>query len=176
MARPDRRDTNEPVIRQQQPVPPVAPPLEDPIFGGLNLPNPPTPGPGAPPPPDPGPGTIPPTNPVPGPDPSDMGAGTMPPDLIGDIPPPPVPLPPGVGVAGAPGLGGSTFARPGTAAAQPFRTPAYFSQRPQRFGPGVPTLGGGSIVPGLGGDQGGSLGLDPEEAAELLRAMAAGRG
>jgi hypothetical protein len=107
----------------------------------------------------------------------DQDTDILPPDLIGDIPPPPVPAPPaisGTGLAGIPGTEGSTFARPGTPGAIPFRTPAFFSQRPPRFGPGVPIAGGGSAaVSGLGSE--GGIGLSPEEAAELLRSLVAGR-
>lgn len=82
---------------------------------------------------------------------------TVPFDEIGDIPPPPVPAPPSV--AGLPGAG--TFARPGTPGAAPFHTPAYRApQRGPRFGPGVPMAGG--------------MGMSPEDAAEMLRRLAAG--
>lgn len=97
----------------------------------------------------------------------DQDEEVLPTDIVGDIPPPPIPAPPslpGVGPAGIPGTEGSTFARPGSAGLVPFRTAAY-RQPPQRFGPGVPVMGGGGMA-----------GLSPDEAAELLRAMAAGRG
>lgn len=104
----------------------------------------------------------------PGPGVSSAGAATLPSELIGDIPPPPIPAPPivGPGVAGIRGTEAGTLARPGSVAAQPFRTSSY-APKPQRFGPGVPTAGGNSGVQGLG--------LDPESAAELLRQLAAGR-
>lgn len=111
--------------------------------------------------------------PAPAPAPTSQDAQTMPADTIGDIPPPPVPRRPetilGPGVAGLPGTEAGTFARPGTAAVRPFRTPAYFSARPQRFGPGVPVTGGGAGVSGLA-----DLGMGPDEAAELLRRLAGG--
>jgi hypothetical protein len=111
---------------------------------------------------------------------SDADEDVLPSDEIGDIPPPPVPRPPrrpripGPGVAGIPGTEGGTFAQPGTRAAIPFRTSAFAAQRPMRFGPGAPMVGGGGGVGGQGLGVGG--GLSPEEAAELLRALAAGRG
>jgi hypothetical protein len=113
---------------------------------------------------------VPPTPPVPG----NADVTTLSTDLIGDIPPPPVPPPPivGSGVAGIPGTEAGTFARPGTRGAIPFRTSA-FRPRPPRFGPGVPQAGGGTTdVSGLGGND---LGLSPEQAAELLRQLVAGR-
>lgn len=115
--------------------------------------------------------------PVEGPVDSNQDVTAMPSDQIGDIPPPPapsIPAPPvrGVGVAGLPGTEGSTFARPGMAAAARFRTPAFLPQRPPRFGPGVPMAGGGTTV-APGGDEGM---LDPERAAELLRSLAGGQG
>jgi hypothetical protein len=114
-----------------------------------------------------------PADPAPAPQPDDQDATPLPTDMIGDIPPPPIPPPPpitGVGVAGIQGTEGSSFARPGTPAGAAFRTSAFYSQRPQRFGPGVPVLGGANPVPGLEG-----AGLDPDDAAELLAALAAGR-
>lgn len=112
------------------------------------------------------------------PHPSDSGATSLPSDIIGDIPPPPIPQPPivGPGVAGIPGTEAGTFARPGSAAAMPFRTAGYAAARPQRFGPGAPIVGGGGGMSGFGGDEGG-MGLgSPDAVAELLRALAAGRG
>lgn len=92
-------------------------------------------------------------------------------DAIGDIPPPPIPTPPivGPGIAGIRGTEAGTLARPGSRAAQPFRSAAFEPKRP-RFGPGVPVTGGGGT-----GDAG-ALGLDPDQAAEILRALAAGGG
>ena len=109
------------------------------------------------------------------PQPLDQGDGdaeSLPTDQVGDIPPPPVPAAPieGVGVAGIPGTEGSTFARPGSKGAVPFRTAAFQSPHPPRFGPGVPFAGSATTdVSGLG-----DTGLDPERAAELLRALASG--
>jgi hypothetical protein len=99
----------------------------------------------------------------------DADVQVLPPDAIGDIPPPPVPAPPtivGSGVAGIRGTEAGTFSRPGTRGAVPFRTAAYQPPRPPRFGPGVPLAGGGDV--------GGVGALSPEDAAELLRALAAG--
>jgi hypothetical protein len=96
------------------------------------------------------------------------GVETLPSELIGDIPPPPIPPPPitGPGVAGIRGTEAGTLARPGSAAARPFRTAAY-TPKPQRFGPGVPVSGGDTTgVTGLG---------NPDDVAELLRQLAAGR-
>ena len=100
----------------------------------------------------------------------DLGAQPMPPDQIGDIPPPPIPRPPaglqggpGLGVGGAPGLEGSTFARPDSRGIRPFQSAG------PRFGPGVPFSGSGGSG-GVGGD----MGLSPEEAEELMRGLAMG--
>lgn len=102
---------------------------------------------------------------------SDAGATVLPADVIGDIPPPPIPTLPNI--AGGPGAG--TFALPGTRGAVPFRTPAFKQTgRSPRFGPGVPTAGS-SIAPGGVSDAGvGSL--SPDAAAELLRRLAQGNG
>lgn len=85
----------------------------------------------------------------------DQSTQTLPPDLIGDIPPPPVPQPP----AGMMGGGGMGMGMGG-------------GMMP-RFGPGMPFGGGGM----MGGDEGmGAGSLTPEEAAELLRGLAMGLG
>jgi hypothetical protein len=108
----------------------------------------------------------------PGPPPaSDSDVTALPSDQVGDIPPPPVPAPPpSLGPPKAAVLPG-TFARPGSAAARPFRSNAYAASRPQRFGPGTASAGGGSAaVAGLGTDTG--MGMSPEDAAELLARMA----
>lgn len=125
------------------------------------------------PPPQPAPTPAPTPSPAPAPAPTSQDASTLPSDEIGDIPPPPIPSRPivGPGVAGIPGTEAGTFARPGTAAARPFRSPAFFQKRPPRFGPGVPVAGGSADVQGLA-----DLGMGPDEAAELLKALAAGFG
>ena len=89
----------------------------------------------------------------------DQSTITLPPDEIGDIPPPPVPPPPAP-IPAPTGIPG-TFAMPGTLAARPFHTAAFAP--PPRFGPGAPIVGGGGM-------------LSPDDAAELLRRMAAGGG
>lgn len=119
--------------------------------------------PGAPPPVE-----APPSEP---PSAGDSDVTQLPPDLIGDIPPAPVPARParltGPGVAGLAGSEAGTFARPGSAGAKPFRTPAYAAARAPRVGAGTPVVGGGPRVePGVGGM------LPPDEAAELLRTLA----
>lgn len=111
---------------------------------------------------------------------SDNAATSLPPDVIGDIPPPPIPQAPpitGPGVGGIPGTEAGTFARPGSMGAAPFRTSAYAAPRQQRFGPGAPIVGGGGMS-GFGGDEGGmGMGLGaPDDIGELLRALAASRG
>lgn len=123
-----------------------------------------------------------PTPKFPSPEADPTDTTTLPNDAIGDIPPPPIPKAPqisagmnmGMGMAGGSGTGGSTFARPGTRAAMPFRTPAFGAGRSSRFGPGAPLAGGSSF--GVGGDEGGGLGLSADDAAELLRTLVAGRG
>jgi hypothetical protein len=98
---------------------------------------------------------------------------SLPPDTIGDIPPPPVPAPPrrlpvppeGLGAGGAPGgAEGGTFARPASVGIRPYRSA---TPQPPRFGPGVPIVGSTPVS----GSPSGDLGLSPEEAAELLRNM-----
>lgn len=159
---------DDPPEPREPPSPPPGLPPEPPggVYGGPAQPpieNPPLPG--APP--------LPPISP-PGPNPNNGGTEVLSIDQIGDIPPPPVPRPPpirGSGVAGIPGTEAGTFALPGTRAAAPFRTSAFATQRP-RFGPGVPMVGGS---PGVAGLEGEGLGLDPEQAAEILRVLAARR-
>lgn len=122
-------------------------------------------------PPDDGSGTVPPippilppppSVPVGGSDGSDAGAGTLPTDIIGDIPPPPIPAAATAGVAGL--SGASTFAQPGTTGAKPFRTAAFSNPaRGLRFGPGTKVVGAAPAP---------VAGLDPEEAAALLRRLA----
>jgi hypothetical protein len=157
----NKRDTPEPREPRQAPAPAPVPA--------------PAPDPNAPPDIVPDPvewtGDFPPAS-----DPN-QDANVMPNDLIGDIPPPPIPPPPtiqGPGVGGIPGTEAGTLSRPGAAGAVPFRTAAYRSPRSPRFGPGVPLVGGASMNVG---DEG--LGLQPDEAAELLARLArlaAGRG
>jgi len=79
--------------------------------------------------------------PPPEPPPSDPSQDTTPASDIGDIPPPPTPAAPEVGLAGAQGLGGSTFTMPGTQATQGFRSPDFLTNRITRFGPGTPLVG-----------------------------------
>lgn len=130
------------------------------------------PAPGGPLPP-----TAPPTSPPTGAgqnEPSDIGADTLGSDQVGDIPPPPFPDMPqpliqGPGVAGIAGTEAGTFARPGSAGAAAFRSPAFVPKRPPRFGPGVANAGGGQGPMD-------SLGLTPDEAAELLAGLAGNRG
>lgn len=113
----------------------------------------------------------PPHNPPPAQNPGNNDVDVMPPDAIGDIPPPPIPLPPMTPSAPlpTPGIPG-TLAQPGSRGAMPFRSNAFNAQSP-RFGPGAPMVGGaGAQVSGLG-DTG--LGA-PDDVAELLRMLAAG--
>lgn len=155
--RDDPRDPREPPPPPPPPPPPAPLPIE--------------PGPIDPPPPI----EPPPPGGAQGPDP-DADIDILPPDSIGDIPPPPVPRPPrprpitGPGIGGIPGTEAGTLAQPGTRGAVPFRTAAFAPQRPPRFGPGSPIVGGGTgITDGTAG------GLSQDEAAELLRALAAAR-
>lgn len=109
---------------------------------------------------------------------SNNDANTLPPDLVGDIPPPPIPGLPamtrGSGVAGMRGTEAGTFARPGTAAAAPFRSAAFVPKRPARFGPGVAMAGGGSTA--VQGLDMATPGLNGDDAAELLARLARGGG
>ncbi len=114
-------------------------------------------------------------------EPTDMGdndVDTMNNDQVGDIPPPPIPDSPrgptitGPGIAGIPGTEAGTFARPGSQGALAFRSPAFVPKGRPRFGPGVANVGGGQSPL----DAGAGLGLSPDEAAELLKGLAGGRG
>lgn len=99
------------------------------------------------------------------------GVETLPPELVGDIPPPPIPPLPqtlGSGVGGIRGTEAGTLSLPGSRGAVPFRSNAFQPKHPPRFGPGVPLAGGGSTdVSGLD--------INPDDAAELLRELARGR-
>lgn len=104
---------------------------------------------------------------------------TLPADLVGDIPPPPIPAPPaliqGAGVGGIKGTEAGTLSRPGSAGAAPFRTSAFTTFHPPRFGPGVANAGGAPTpFSGVSDNQG--LGLNPNDAADLLRRLAGGQG
>lgn len=140
-----------------QPSPPPPPPITNPAQ---------TPNPNAPGVPWTAPLTPPILPPADGPEHphNDLDTNALPQDMIGDIPPPPIPLPPkttGSGVAGIVGTEAGTLSQPGTAGAAPFRSAAFLNPRPPRFGPGVPTTGGGGF------------GIDPKKIAELLQALAA---
>ena len=140
----------------------------------------------------PAPGAAP-APPSPAETPGEAAGSQAPPADAGDespdrqFPVPPVPPPPAAGpifsLAGG-GVGGAaSFARPGTEAAQPFRSPLFTANRstampgaPQaRFGAGTAvTAGGGASAPflpaGLGGEPGGA------PADELQRILAMMRG
>jgi hypothetical protein len=122
--------------------------------------------------------------------PPGVGGSEPPPSSAGDespnqsFPVPPVPPPPSPGpvftLAGGGGGGAASFARPGTSAAKPFRSPIFTANRSTatpdvRFGAGAPVTGGGGSAPflpaGLGeGEQKG------QGADELARIMAILRG
>src|SRR3990170_4140146 len=103
------------------------------------------------------------------------------------FPVPPVPPPPAAGpifsLAGGGGGGAASFARPGTEAAQPFRSPLFTATRSTaipgaaqaRFGAGTAVTAGGAASPaflpaGLGGEPSGA------PADELQRILAMMRG
>lgn len=128
------------------------------------------------------------------PPPESSGSQAPPPDA-GDeapdrqFPVPPVPPPPSPGpifsLAGGGGGGAASFARPGTEAAKPFRSPIFTANRSTaspgaaRFGAGTAVTAGGASSPsflpaGLAGEAGpgGPAGGDDE----LRRIMAVLRG
>lgn len=125
--------------------------------------------------------------------PPEAGGSSTPPPDAGDetpashsFPVPPVPPPPAPGptftLAGGGGGGAASFARPGTAAAKPFRSPIFTANRstsPQtRFGAGAPVSGGAGtafLPAGLGGDVAGGDQAG-QGADELARIMALLRG
>lgn len=120
--------------------------------------------------------------------PPEAGGSDAPPSSAGDespshtFPVPPVPPPPAPGptfaLAGGGGGGAASFARPGTAAAKPFRSPIFNANRSTapdvRFGAGAPVSGGSGASPFL------PAGLEGDPAAapsdELARIMALLRG
>lgn len=119
--------------------------------------------------------------------PPEAGGSTAPTPDAGDespnqsFPVPPVPPPPSPGptfaLAGSGSGGAASFARPGTAAAKPFRSPIFTANRstsPEtRFGAGSPvSSGAGSpfMPAGLGeGDQAGQGGDELARIMALLR-------
>jgi hypothetical protein len=114
-----------------------------------------------------------------------VGSGKNPPpapapDLppVPQVPPPPVSFQLG-GVGG--GEGASSFARPGSAAARPFRSSQFLSSRveggrPAGFGAGSAIVGGGAPVgPDSAGSPFGEAGggeVDPTNDDELARILA----
>ena len=87
-------------------------------------------------------------------------AGPMPADVIGDIPPPPIPALPTSLLPPSSELGGGLRERP--------KVPG--SMRGTRFGPGVPVVGGGSTdVAGLGTQP---PRLTDEDLARLIASLA----
>jgi hypothetical protein len=97
---------------------------------------------------------------------------------VPNVPPPPVTF--NLGGAGG-GEGASSFARPGSAAARPFRSAQFSTGRigrgaaegPQRFGAGSAIVGGGGAVPPVSfGGEGGGAAADPQNDDELARILA----
>jgi hypothetical protein len=102
------------------------------------------------------------------------------------FPVPPVPPPPiAVNLGGTGGGGAASFARVGSEAAAPYRTPFFATNRvqgsglglagapPSRFGPGVPSLGG-TVAPSF--DATGGMGADtptPNSDDDLAKIIAA---
>ena len=126
------------------------------------------------------------------PDPAANGSEPPPADAGGEgpdtsYPVPPVPPPPTPGpvfsLAGSGAGGATSFARPGTDAAKPFRSPIFTANRstaPQvRFGAGAPVSAGGGtpfMPAGLegGGDAGAAAPDDLARIMALLRGGGAG--
>ena len=104
--------------------------------------------------------------------------GGPPPMPVPQVPPPPVSFQ--LGGAGG-GVGASSFARPGSAAARPFRSSQFASSRAQGGGPGEARFGAGSPIVGgaaapisdFGGGAGG--GDIPEDELAQIMAQVAGR-
>lgn len=121
--------------------------------------------------------------------PAGVSGSQNPPPEAGDetpdqsFPVPPVPPPPSPGpifsLAGGGGGGAASFARPGTEAAKPFRSPIFTANRSTampRFGAGTPVTAGGAppfLPPGL--DGGGEQGGPPDELQRILAMMRGGR-
>lgn len=123
--------------------------------------------------------------------PPGAGGSDAPPPSAGDespdaqFPVPPVPPPPSPGpvftLAGGGGGTAASFARPGTSAAKPFRSPIFTANRSTanpgapgvRFGAGAPVTAGGVqpfLPAGLGGE------AESAPADELQRILAVLRG
>jgi len=123
--------------------------------------------------------------------PSDVGGSEPPPSDVGDgadrsFPVPPVPPPPASGpifsLAGSGNGGPTSFARPGTEAAQIFRSPLFAVNRstaaPSRFGAGTALVGGASpnLPAGLSGDAGAAGGDPTDDLRRIMALMRGGRG
>lgn len=131
--------------------------------------------------------------------PPESGGSQAPPPDAGDespdrqFPVPPVPPPPSPGpifsLAGGGGGGAASFARPGTDAARPFRSPIFTANRSTampgagaaaRFGSGTAITAGGAGSPsfmpaGLAGEEGGGPAAG-DELRRILALMSGGRG
>lgn len=128
--------------------------------------------------------------------PPESGGSQAPPADAGDAPDrqfpvPPVPPPPAPGpifsLAGGGGGGAASFARPGTAAAKPFRSPIFTANRSTaapgvgaRFGSGTAVTAGGAGSPGFMpaglADEGGGGPAAGDELRRILALMGGGRG
>jgi hypothetical protein len=123
--------------------------------------------------------------------PAEAPGSQAPPPDAGDeapdrnFPVPPVPPPPSPGpifsLAGGGGGGASSFARPGTEAARPFRSPIFTANRstamPGRFGAGTTVAGGGGtpfLPVGLDAGESGGPEAPADELARILAMMRGG--
>lgn len=127
--------------------------------------------------------------------PPEVGGSDAPPPSAGDespdrqFPVPPVPPPPSPGpifsLAGGGGGGAASFARPGTEAAKPFRSPIFTANRSTanpgapgvRFGAGAPVTAGGAtpfLPAGLGGEAEAGQGAPADELQRILALMRGG--
>lgn len=120
--------------------------------------------------------------------PSDVTGSQPPPPDAGDempdpsFPVPPVPPPPAAGpifsLAGGGGGGAASFARPGTEAAKPFRSPIFTANRSTsmpRFGAGTPVTAGAAapfLPAGLGDGMEGEA--PPDELQRILALIRGG--
>lgn len=120
----------------------------------------------------------------------ETGGSEPPPPSAGDespgpeFPVPPVPPPPSPGpifsLAGSGGGGPTSFARPGTEAAKPFRSPVFTANRSTampRFGAGTPVTAGAAapfLPSGLGGEA--SAEAPPDELQRILAILRGGGG
>lgn len=120
---------------------------------------------------------------------AEAGGSKAPPSSAGDespnraFPVPPVPPPPSPGpifsLAGGGGGGPASFARPGTEAAKPFRSPIFTQNRSTampRFGAGTPVTAGATAPFMPAGLEGGGESAPPDELQRIMALIRGGGG